>query len=77
MLAAQQAENAAKALLPKRGRSFASAASSTWKASTRPAVPERTIPMPSLRKIPWTKPLPPGAELFTKKSKRYARWTDG
>jgi len=28
--------------------------------------------MPSLRKIPFTKPLPAGAEVFTRKGKRYA-----
>lgn len=33
--------------------------------------------MASLRKIPFTKPLPPNAEIFTKKGKRYARWIDG
>lgn len=33
--------------------------------------------MPSLRKIPFTKPLPAGAEIFTRKGKRFARWIDG
>ncbi|MHB1524619.1 MAG: hypothetical protein ACYCYB_11775 [Candidatus Dormibacteria bacterium] len=33
--------------------------------------------MPSLRKIPFTKPIPTGAEVFAKKGKRMARWIDG
>jgi integrase len=33
--------------------------------------------MPSLRKIPFTKPIPTGAEIFTRKGKRLARWIDG
>jgi integrase len=30
----------------------------------------------NLRRIPYTKPLPPGAEVFTRKGKRFARWQD-
>jgi integrase len=33
--------------------------------------------MSNLRRIPYTKPLPPGAEVFTRKGKRLARWKDG
>jgi integrase/recombinase XerC len=33
--------------------------------------------MPSLRKIPFTKPIPFGAQIFTRKGKRFARWIDG
>ncbi|MHB1426380.1 MAG: hypothetical protein ACYC3I_24725 [Gemmataceae bacterium] len=33
--------------------------------------------MVSLRKIPYTKPLPAGAEVITRKGKRVARWIDG
>jgi integrase len=31
----------------------------------------------NLRKIPYTKPLPSNAEVFTRKGKRFARWVDG
>jgi hypothetical protein len=30
----------------------------------------------NLRRVPYTKPLPPNAEVFTCKRKRFARWTD-
>jgi integrase len=30
----------------------------------------------NLRKVPYTKPIPEGAETFTRKGKRFARWTD-
>lgn len=33
--------------------------------------------MPSLRKIPFTKPIPAGAEIFTREGRRFARWIDG
>jgi integrase len=33
--------------------------------------------MPSLRKIPFTKPIPSGAQVFTRKGKHLARWIDG
>ena len=31
--------------------------------------------MPSLRKIPFTKPIPANAEIFTRKGKTFARFT--
>ena len=32
--------------------------------------------MSNLRRVPYTKPLPAGAEVFTRKGRRFARWTD-
>ena len=32
--------------------------------------------MGSLLKKSYTKPVPPGAEVYTKRGQRYARWTD-
>ena len=32
--------------------------------------------MAHLRKTPYTKPIPPGAEIVTRKGEKYARWKD-
>src|SRR5262249_62340889 len=61
-------------LIPSFGRGWPPG---TCTPGAGPAVQEGTPPVSKLRRVPYTKPLPPNAEVFTRKGKRLARWVDG